>query len=69
MRSVQPDILTTDYEQAMRMAAKRVWPQVRTPGCVFHFRQALRRNYLKRVKKVKLPASKINRNAFILREH
>ena len=58
MRSVQPEIVTTDYEQAMRLAARKVWPGVSTPGCTFHFRQALLRNISKKVKKITLTAGR-----------
>lgn len=39
----------SDYEQGMRKAAKEVWPNVKTPGCAFHYRQAIRKNYQKQV--------------------
>lgn len=39
----------SDYEIPMRKAAKEVWPNVETPGCAFHYRQTIRRSYMKRV--------------------
>lgn len=48
---MKPRRMVSDYETAMRKAAKEVWPGIVTAGCVFHHRQALRRNYLKRVRK------------------
>lgn len=44
---VEPRRLTSDYELAMRSAASRVWPNVLMSGCAFHYRQALRRKFLK----------------------
>lgn len=41
----EPGIFMSDYENSMRKAAKEVWPRIETPGCSFHYRQAIRRNY------------------------
>lgn len=46
---VHPRIFISDYETPMRSAAASTWPGVEMPGCAFHFRQAQRRNYEKRV--------------------
>lgn len=32
-----------DFEQAVRAAAHKIWPDVQVSGCNFHFCQALRR--------------------------
>lgn len=45
-----PEVFMSDYEQGMRKAAKEVWPSVETPGCAFHYRQAIRRSYQQKVK-------------------
>lgn len=55
---VNPERFTSDYETAMRGAAKQVWPNIEMPGCTFHYRQAMRRNYMKRVKKPSTNAQK-----------
>lgn len=47
---INPGIFTSDYETAMRNAAREVWPRTRMPGCVFHFRQAVKKNYRRLVK-------------------
>lgn len=46
---VNPKRFTSDYEIALRAAAKIIWPDVAMSGCVFHFRQALRRKTKKKV--------------------
>lgn len=38
-----PRFATSDFEQALRLALKNVWPQVTLIGCNFHFCQSLRR--------------------------
>lgn len=45
----KPQRMMSDYERAMRSAAKCVWPNIKTSGCVFHFRQAIRRKFKKLV--------------------
>lgn len=45
----EPDTFVSDYEHGMRTAAKEIWPNIETPGCCFHHRQAIRRNYMSRV--------------------
>lgn len=47
---LNPKRLVSDYEFAMRDAAVEVWPDIDTSGCVFHYRQAIRRNYMSKVK-------------------
>lgn len=39
-----PNCATTDFEQAIRLALDKVWPNIRKVGCYFHFAQAIRRN-------------------------
>lgn len=34
---------TSDYERAMRKAAKTIWPAVNLVGCYFHYCQAIKR--------------------------
>lgn len=47
---IRPRRLVSDYEHAMRSAAKDIWPDIKASGCTFHYRQAIRRNYMKKVK-------------------
>lgn len=46
---VEPWVFMSDYENGMRLAAKETWQRIETPGCTFHYRQAVRRNYATRV--------------------
>lgn len=39
----EPKILTSDFEQSMRLAVHNVWPTCQRVGCNFHFCQAIRR--------------------------
>lgn len=39
-----PRSATSDFEQAIRLALVKVWPNIRVVGCNFHFCQALRRH-------------------------
>lgn len=41
----EPLVFMSDYENAMRAAAKETWQGIETPGCTFHYRQAVRRKY------------------------
>lgn len=45
----EPWIFMSDYENGMRVAAKEIWQRIETPGCTFHYRQAIRRNYATRI--------------------
>lgn len=47
--TAQPAIFMSDYENASRAAAKAVWPMTETPGCTFHYRQAVRKHYMSKV--------------------
>lgn len=62
-RAVEPCIVMCDYETAMRKAVMNVWPEAQTPGCTFHFRQAIRRQYQIKVN------SKPKKNTHLSRLH
>lgn len=45
----EPLVFMSDYENSMRAAAKDTWQRIQTPGCTFHYRQAVRRKYQTKV--------------------
>lgn len=40
---LEPAIFMTDYEEGMRMAIKKCWPNVDLRGCWCHFKRAIHR--------------------------
>lgn len=40
---LEPELLMTDFEGAMRTAIKKFWPNCKICGCWFHFKQAVLR--------------------------
>lgn len=47
---VLPKRLISDYEHGMRKAGLETWPSIKASGCMFHYRQAIRRAYMKMLK-------------------
>lgn len=43
----RPDLIITDFEQALHLAVKRLFPNSIIYGCYFHWRQAIRRKIVK----------------------
>lgn len=63
---VQPSLVMTDYEEALRNAIKNVWPNCDIRGCEFHYKQAINRRcrtdpILKELLKKSFSARKIKR--------
>lgn len=46
-----PTVFMSDYEEAMRKAARATWAGIQTPGCAFHYCQAIRKAYMMKVLK------------------
>lgn len=61
-----PKRFTSDYEYAMRGAAVKVWPEIEMSGCTFHYRQAIRKNYMKKILHKKTTHKRILRMIFNL---
>lgn len=62
---MQPAEMMTDFEDGMRLAIKRVWPDIVLRGCWFHFCRSILR------KSVKLGMKKLikkNRRAKVVRK-
>jgi hypothetical protein len=41
---VEPSMISSDYEESIRQAAKSVWPETKLVGCWFHYGQAIQRH-------------------------
>ncbi|KAK1930487.1 hypothetical protein P3T76_014158 [Phytophthora citrophthora] len=54
--SMQPGTITCDYERAVLNAARDQFPESTTVGCLFHFKQAVRR----RMQKLYIPTEEIS---------
>ncbi|KAK1933972.1 hypothetical protein P3T76_011732 [Phytophthora citrophthora] len=60
--SMQPGTITCDYERAVLNAARDQFPEPTTVGCLFHFKQAVRR----RMQKLYIPTEEIS---VVMRRH
>ncbi|XP_075161057.1 uncharacterized protein LOC142233879 [Haematobia irritans] len=42
--NMEPSVVITDYEEALRQSIKQVYPGIKMVGCWFHYCQAIKRN-------------------------